>query len=55
MSRWKRKARTRGGMTASTPPAAINVRSVVTSVAKPATTTGAVFAAMLDVRITAKR
>ena len=36
MSRWKRKARIRGGTTASTPPAAISVRSVVTSVAKPA-------------------
>src|SRR5262249_38719834 len=55
ISRWKRNASTRGGRTASTPPAAISVRSVVTSVAKPATTTGAVLAAMLDVRITANR
>src|SRR6266571_37683 len=55
MSRWKRNARTSGGTTARTPPAAMSVRSVVTSVAKPATTTGTVLAAMLEVRITANR
>ena len=42
-------------MIASTPLVAISVRSVVTSVAKPATTTGSVFAAVVLVRITAKR
>ena len=42
-------------MTAMTPPLAMRVRSVVTSVANPATTTGNVFAAMVLVRITAKR
>ena len=42
-------------MIASTPLVAINVRSVVTSVAKPATTTGNVLAAIVLVRITANR